>query len=61
MRTLLTVCLLHLAMTAAGCSSDEFVRAAGQTLYNSGRYFCAQSSHCDADGEPSPSATSNRR
>ena len=61
MRTPLAVCLLAVVLSVAGCTTDEFVRVAGQTLYNSGRYFCTQSAHCDADGEPSPAATSNRQ
>ena len=62
-RTLLMLCLLATtAFAAGGCTTDEFLRVGGQTLYNSGKYLCRQSpGSCDADGEYHPGATSNRR
>jgi len=65
-RTLLTFCLLAAVAGVAagavgGCTTDEFLRVGGQTLYNSGKYLCRQSADCDADGEYHPGATSNRR
>ena len=47
-------------LTAGGCSGDDWPRLLGQTLYNSGKYACTQSSNCDTAGD-SPGSASNRR
>ena len=48
-------------LAAASCAgADDWTRGIGQTLYNSGKYVCTQSSNCDSGGD-TPGSASNRR
>lgn len=46
------------ASAVTACTTDELLRAAGQTLYGAGHYVCTQSSNCDT---AAPGGTSSRR
>ncbi|HYN38616.1 MAG TPA: hypothetical protein VES39_05135 [Rhodospirillales bacterium] len=53
--------LLLVALSLGGCAeTTDWPRLIGQTLYNSGRYVCTQSSNCDP-GDASPGSSSNRQ
>ncbi|MBK8210840.1 MAG: hypothetical protein IPK78_13640 [Rhodospirillales bacterium] len=55
------VMLLVIALSAGGCAGgDGWPRLVGQTLYNSGKYVCTQSSNCESGGD-SPGGAPNRR
>jgi hypothetical protein len=54
--------LAGLGLAIGGCTTDEFVRVLGQTLYNAGHYICTQSSNCDVPADDrGPAVSPNRR
>jgi hypothetical protein len=53
--------LLIAALSLGGCAEPtDWPRLIGQTLYNSGKYVCTQSSNCDP-GDAAPGSGANRR